>query len=227
MKLQGAPTHPLWDFQKQFLETGFARYQGWQDRGLLVLPTGVGKTLAAMSFVQGMLLHWSGLQTYIPKNGDQVHLPPAGVLFVSHRDYLVQRLADEAGALFGANAVGIFQGDRKNPNAAIVSASIQTLLANADDFPWERFGLVVFDEAHHYVPENVWSLPLRRMGFMAEDGSITGNWPKFALGLTATPERLGGTPLQNVWGALRVAAGCGCYWVVGTRKKSDSQARIN
>jgi len=201
MKLQGAPTHPLWDFQKQFLETGFARYQGWQDRGLLVLPTGAGKTLAAMSFVQGMLLHWGGLQTYSPQNGEHVHLPPAGVLFVSHRDYLVQRLADEAGALFGANAVGIFQGDRKNPNAAIVSASVQTLLANADDFPWERFGLVVFDEAHHYVPENLsWSLPLRRMGFMAEDGSITGNWPKFALGLTATPERLGGTPLQNVWG---------------------------
>lgn len=76
---------------------------------------------------------------------------------------------------------------------------VETVLAHADS-GGDR-GLVVLDEAHHYVNGNEWFEVLRRLKFFDAQGeALHQSGQKMLLGFTATPDRLSGNPLVSVYG---------------------------
>lgn len=128
-----------------------------QRATLIVMATGLGKTRLG-SAVSG---DWAG-----------------GVLWLAHRDELVQQAAEALEALTG-EAVEIEKGElRASSRARIVVGSVQTLCKQKrlERFARDRFTLIIVDEAHHYVAKTY----RRPLDYFA--GAKL-------LGLTATPDR--------------------------------------
>jgi DNA excision repair protein ERCC-3 len=166
---------PLRDYQAEWVE----RFRE-QGAGTLVGPPGSGKTVAAM-----------GALTAI--GGETLILVPGRELAAQWREELL------AHTTLTPDQVGAYHGGRKEVRPVTV-ATYQT--AGMDRhrhlFDERRWGLVVFDEAHH-VPAPVFKRTV----------SIQG---KHRLGLTATPVRgdgdekeiytLIGPPIGTDWDAL-------------------------
>lgn len=131
--------------------------------GLVVMATGIGKTwLSAcdsLSFKR--------------------------VLFVAHREEILTQ-ARNAYRRFrpATDRLGFFIGDKKDRDADVLFASIQTLSrsANLRAFDPRHFDYVVVDEFHHACARTYRDL-------------IAYFEPKFLLGLTATPDRTDGGDL--------------------------------
>ena len=117
-----------------------------KERTLVSMPTGVGKTVlgAALADWWGENAHRFGMS--------------ARVLWLAHRDELVWQAA-RALELATGEEVAVEKGDsRARATAAmfdrrIVVGSVQTLFQEdrRDGFGHDEFGLIVADEAHHYV----------------------------------------------------------------------------
>lgn len=105
--------------------------------------------------------------------------------FLLHRNELIEQTAetlDENGVDYGVITPGARIKDR-----AIQVASVQTLSRRIDKLPAP--GLIIPDEAHHAVAKT-WR-------------SIFDTWPDaYVVGLTATPQRLGGQGLGDVFDSL-------------------------
>lgn len=113
------------------------------------------------------------------------------VVWIAHRRELITQTARRLAMRFGAADVGVIMaGEYPKPKARIQVATVQTLLARGQR-PEAR--TLVLDEAHHY---------------MAEDyRGLVGVYPKArTVGLTATPERLDGEPLGDIFSELVVSA---------------------
>ncbi|MBI4239317.1 MAG: DEAD/DEAH box helicase family protein [Deltaproteobacteria bacterium] len=216
--------HPrLRDYQAEFVEAAWARYLLGQDRMLCVMPPGAGKTPTAAELMMALAVQWhdqasawetlatapapqSGLGRWWPRNlrlaaarGRDL-TPPPGILAVAHRDYLIEVLCQRLRRTFGNEAVGVLRGSAQHLRRPIIVASAQTLPDQFAAIDPMRFGLVVLDEAHHYVPGNRWADFLIRLGFLSPTGELQGVWPRCLVGLTATPERLTGQPVCAVFG---------------------------
>lgn len=219
----------LRDYQEGFAAEMIRRHRLGQDRGLLVLPTGAGKTISVVETLRRLAVEWKEVRSFgglsapggwLPANWRRIgnfHLRlqrPEGILFVAHRDFLLKQAVGVLGQVFGEEAIGLVQGKRMETQKPVVLASAQTLIGALDEIPKERFGLLVLDEAHHYVPENEWGGVLKHLGFLNEGGIIQGNWPRLLVGMTATPDRLTGSPLLNVFGpeGLVTALGAADLW---------------
>ncbi len=172
-------------YQQELVEVCADRVEAGDDRGLVVLPTGTGKTFglteALWEIRQRALL--SGKKTLVVAQQEQINS--------QNRKELSERFS-----------VGIYQGEIKETGFPVVVASPQTLCLHADEFPWDDFDILVLDEAHHYVPSNQWFEVVRRMGFFDQDNRpVSQSGKKWLLGLTATPDRYDGEPLVTVYGA--------------------------
>lgn len=131
---------------------------------LIVVATGLGKTQIA------------GALAGIWKNGD--------ILFLAHRNELVEQARDRLEQMTGYR-VEIEKAELRASNTAhIVVASVQTLQRQTrlDGIGPDRFGLIIVDEAHHYV-SNTYAKPLTYF----RDAKVVG--------LTATPDRSDGAAL--------------------------------
>jgi DNA repair protein RadD len=118
------------------------------------------------------------------------------VVFVCHRQELIDGAARELAAL-GITNIGVVRGDdeRFNPSSSTQLCSIQTLIRRDKPFIGKKV-LVIIDEAHRSLSDSyinhIFSGPW-------ESGSIF-------LGFTATPTRLDGKPMGDVYEELLVAA---------------------
>ena len=165
-------------FQERLLELiTVAREQG-HHRNLLVSATGTGK--AVMAAVDYARL--------------SAHLPRARLLFVAHREEILdQTLATFRHALrdhaFGEKWVG-----RSRPHRfEHVFASIQSLRASGlEHVDPAHFDVVIIDEFHHAAAPSYEAL-------------LKHARPVELLGLTATPERTDGLPVLH-WFDDRIAA---------------------
>jgi superfamily II DNA or RNA helicase len=155
----------LWPHQRAAIEAAFRAGRSGLTRGLWVMPTGTGKTLAFASLAA------------------QVGEP---TLVLVHRD----ELARQARAAFqqvwpGAPAATLPEDGWQQ--AQVLVATVQGLRTRLEQIPTDRFRLVVVDEAHH-APAASW------------DQAIQHFRPRLLLGCTATPTRLDGKDLGDVFG---------------------------
>ena len=146
-------------------------------RKLLVLPTGAGKTVV--------------FSHYIRERAGKT-------LVIAHRREIVQQGLDAIQRVNPDRSVGMVMAERKEWDADIMFASIQTLARRATlkKLP-EDIDLVIVDEAHH-TPADSYARLLYSLGLMDADSAghenVEGVRPNFRkgrelVGVTATPRR--------------------------------------
>jgi superfamily II DNA or RNA helicase/HKD family nuclease/diadenosine tetraphosphate (Ap4A) HIT family hydrolase len=137
--------------------------------GLVVLATGLGKT-------------W--LAAY-----DTVQASAKRVLFVAHREEILDQALATFRAIRPAANLGKYAGSERAADAEVVFASIQTLgrTSHLQRFARDHFDYVIVDEFHHAS-----AATYRRL--------LDHFMPRFLLGLTATPARSDGADLLTLCG---------------------------
>jgi superfamily II DNA or RNA helicase len=110
---------------------------------------------------------------------------PGRALVLAHRDELITQAVDKLLMAAPGLEVGIVKGERDDTGAPVVVASVQTL-ARPPRLARLRpdFALVVVDEAHHAAADSY-----RRVLDYVEAPLVVG--------MTATPERADGVPLDG------------------------------
>ncbi len=127
-------------------------------RGLVVLATGLGKTwLAAF---------------------DAVRMGARRILFVAHREEILNQAASTFIRILPGKRVGYFTGRSRDGDVDVLCASVQTLgkASHLERFAPQHFDYIVVDEFHHAA-----AATYRRL--------LAHFAPSFMLGLTATPDR--------------------------------------
>lgn len=137
------------------------------DRGLIQAATGIGKTYLA---------------AFDSKNYEHV-------LFVAHREEILNQAATSFANVRCSNDYGFFNGKVHDTDKAVIFASVASLgkdeYLNDEFFTPDYFDYIVVDEFHHAVNKQYEKI-------------IEYFKPKFLLGLTATPERTDGRSIYEI-----------------------------
>lgn len=133
------------------------RHEGFR-RGLVVLATGLGKTWLAAFDAEQVRAH--------------------RVLFVAHREEILNQAAQTFLRIRPRCRVGYYMGQTRDVEVDVLCASVQTLGRDAhlERFSPQHFDYIVVDEFHHAAAPTY----RRLLSYFA---------PRFLLGLTATPDR--------------------------------------
>ena len=148
-----------------------------RDRPLLCLPTGSGKTSVAAEIIRSAVA-----------KGHRC-------IFLVHRAELVDQAVDRL-AEFGVPAGRIHAGHPEDRALPVQVACIPTLVRRKH---WPA-QLVIVDECSHAVSES-WSKCLARYDGVPWRGAAQVDGA-FVIGLTATPIRLDGKGLGDIFGAI-------------------------
>jgi superfamily II DNA or RNA helicase/HKD family nuclease/SOS-response transcriptional repressor LexA len=154
---QEAPPEPNPIQQDALRALAETRNNGYR-RGLVVLATGLGKTwLAAF---------------------DAVRMGARRILFVAHREEILNQAASTLIRILPGKRVGYFTGRSRDGDVDVLCASVQTLgkASHLERFAPQHFDYIVVDEFHHAA-----AATYRRL--------LAHFAPSFMLGLTATPDR--------------------------------------
>lgn len=142
------------------------KYLSKHGGGLLSVPCGFGKTVCAL-----YIAHKLGLKT----------------LVVVHKSNLLTQWIERIGEFLGIDDVGIIQRDKcTTEGKKIVVGMIQTIAKREYANIFDKFGLVIYDEAHH-VAAKFFSRCLLKTNV------------KYTLSLTATPYRGDGAIKVMYW----------------------------
>ncbi len=137
------------------------------DRGLIQAATGIGKTYLA---------------AFDSKNYKHV-------LFVAHREEILNQAATSFANVRCSNDYGFFNGKVHDTDKSVIFASVASLgkdeYLNDEFFAPDYFDYIVVDEFHHAVNKQYEKI-------------IEYFKPKFLLGLTATPERTDGRSIYEI-----------------------------
>jgi ATP-dependent helicase IRC3 len=147
-----------------------SRLEG-ERSGLLVLPTGAGKTVIFSKIIAA---------------------GRGRALVLAHRDELVRQSVDKLLAVDASLDIGIVQGKGNGHHQQVVVASVQTLSKSnrlAQVAP--TFGIVVTDEAHHAAAASYQRI-------YEHLGAGTPGGP-YHLGVTATPARTDREDLAKIF----------------------------
>lgn len=155
-----------------------AKFIAGEKSTLLVLATGLGKTVCFASLVK-RIDEWA---------------PGKRTLIIAHREELIRQAAQKIQAITGEMPDIEMAGERADINmfhtAKVVVASKDTLRGDRlKRFKPEEFGLVVTDEAHRSVADSYQSI-------YAHFASVPH------LGVTATPDRYDEEKLGKVFGSV-------------------------
>lgn len=164
-------------YQEEAIAAVDAAHAAGQQRVMMVLPTGTGKTFTAEELAR--------------RRGDRT-------LWIAHRDELIQQPAKSLRYIWPDAQHGIVKAELNQVGARdIVFASIQTIQSDKRLESLMRagsFDLVVVDEAHHIFAKSYRKV-IEVLGCMNVGG------PNL-LGLTATPERSDQGALDEVFDAI-------------------------
>ena len=172
------------EVQEEALAALMQTREAGNEAGLVVLATGLGKT-------------W--LSAF-----DSVRFGARRVLFVAHREEILDQAMRTFRAIRPSAVLGKYTGTEKVHDADVTFASVQTLgrKVHLSRFNPDAFDYVVIDEFHHAS-----AATYRRVLDHFE--------PSFMLGLTATPERTDGADLLALCGENLVYR---CDLVEGIRR---------
>lgn len=168
----------LRDYQREGIQSVLDAWQQGYRAPLVVLPTGVGKTVLAAGLIDRVF-----------------QADGARVLFLAHRKELVNQTADTIRFVSPETRVGVVQATRDRLGCEVTVASIQTLGQRSRRridrlLAAQRYDIVICDEAHHAVSRQ-WTFVL--------DLLREANPQMRMVGLTATPGRADGTALDSVF----------------------------
>ncbi|RZA10869.1 MAG: DEAD/DEAH box helicase, partial [Proteobacteria bacterium] len=154
-------------YQAAAVDAVLSRYNAGQRQMMVALPTGAGKTVVAALLIDALLQKIRGKR----------------ILFLSHRKEIIEQTAEKIALQIGPDRVTIDQADlRPSPHAAVVVASIQTIIGRLEEYDAETFAAVIIDECHHaFAP--TWIRTISYFG--RQEASLL-------LGLTATSRRSDG-----------------------------------
>ena len=109
-------------------------------------------------------------------------------LVLCHRDELIRQTVDTFADLWPRASVGVIKAERDEwRDRDVVVVSVQSLHnGRLERMPRDRFGLVVADECHHAAAQS-WTRILQHFN------------SRFRLGCSATPERLDGKSLSELF----------------------------
>ncbi len=144
--------------QREALAALYASREEGYQRGLVVLATGLGKTWLAAFDIQ--------------------QIGARRVLFVAHREEILNQAADTLARINPSARIGFYRGQQRETQVDMLCASIQTLgkEQHLERFSKQYFDYIVVDEFHHAAAPTY-----HRLLHYFE--------PAFLLGLTATPDR--------------------------------------
>ena len=139
-----------------------------QNRALLIAATGTGKTYLSIFDVK--------------------QEKPRKVLYVAHRDMILDKSEKSFKNVFPNIKTGFLNGNQKDVNADYLFASVFTLAKEETlkSFKKDEFDYIIVDEVHHAGAESYKKV-------------IDYFTPKFLLGLTATPERTDGFDIFSMF----------------------------
>jgi superfamily II DNA or RNA helicase/diadenosine tetraphosphate (Ap4A) HIT family hydrolase/HKD family nuclease len=160
-----APPPELWPVQREALEQlRSCRVDEQRERALVVMATGLGKTVLAASDVRQLQEERDGR---MPR-----------VLFIAHRVEILRQAARTFRVFFADASFGWFAGPASTLTGDVVFASVMKLgrPEHLEVIERRAFDYVVVDEVHHADARTY----RRILGHLE---------PRFLLGLTATPER--------------------------------------
>jgi superfamily II DNA or RNA helicase len=144
------------------------------------LPTGTGKTHIMAE------LGRRGADDVAPFDG------PGRVLFLLHRDTLVEQTANKLRASVSpGTSIGILKAERNETGARIIIASVHSLRSEARRRKLPPIKLVIVDEAHVSV-SSTYKAVFRQLGVGTPGGPIM-------VGFSATWTRSDDTGLGDVW----------------------------
>lgn len=163
----------LREYQTEALQAILASRSKGITRQLVALPTGTGKTI-----LFGALARELDTRT----------------LVIAHREELLVQAKDKIQLVFPEADLGIVKAERNEVDHQIVIASIQTISRpnRMEQMQEQGFNLMIVDEAHHAISDS-YRTTIEGLGFMGDDPA------KLLVGLTATPKRMDGQALGNVF----------------------------
>ncbi|NLW22577.1 MAG: DEAD/DEAH box helicase family protein [Tissierellia bacterium] len=107
-------------------------------------------------------------------------------LFLAHTKELVYQAKDTFDNIWEDADVGLYVAEAKEEDAYVVCGSIQNVAQNIEMFKPDDFGYIIIDECHHSAANTYKKI-------------LSYFKPKFTLGLTATPERMDGEDILELF----------------------------
>lgn len=160
-------------YQEQAANTVLAGFDRGVQRGLVVMPTGTGKTTLFSEIIR------------------RVSVPS---MILAHRGELLEQAAARIRSQVGLRAMiesGKFKSDE---SADVVVASVQALgRSNTSRLTGYQPGLMIIDEAHHAAADSYQTI-MRRYGCYTDFCRV--------MGVTATPHRMDNKPLHGTAHAI-------------------------
>lgn len=160
-------------YQEECLQKIVETMEAGESRALVVMASGLGKTLTAAFAVERFFA------------GQKF----GRVLILCHSEEILDQTKKKFKLYFGEEkSYGMFTGSHKaSDEVRFLFATFQTMKKHRKEFAKDEFDYVIVDEAHHSYATTYFP-------------TIRYFKPKFLLGLTATPDRLDGQDITEIYG---------------------------
>ncbi|MBU1166943.1 DEAD/DEAH box helicase family protein, partial [Patescibacteria group bacterium] len=173
----------LYDYQEKAKEAVLSHFEAHAE-ALIVMACGLGKTYLAAAILAELLIR---LIDEISKS-DKPERKPRTLVLCHNNEILEQSRISFHEVLGDSVTTGLFHGGEKDfEEVDILFASIQTMNVWKEAFLVDEFDVVIMDECHHVMASTY--LP-----------TVTYFKPKYHMGLTATPDRMDGLEIRDVFG---------------------------
>lgn len=160
-----------WSYEKRALAALHSSRQAGNATALVVMASGLGKTVVAAFDVKEFL-----------------RTKPGRVLFLCHQTDILEQAHETFEEVLGTHySMGYLHAAEKDLEARILFATFQTMRGWLEKFSPKAFSYIVVDEGHHsYAPTYYQTLQYFK--------------PKFLLGITATPDRTDLLDIRKIYG---------------------------
>lgn len=162
----------IYDYQRECLDAIESARKTGSKKALVVMATGLGKTVVSALQLKRMISE-----------------SPGRILYVTHQNEILRQARHTFEAIFiPETTFGYFHGEEKHLHKVdVLFASFQTMALSRELFARDEFKYIVVDEAHHVQADTY-------------RPTIEYFQPDFMIGLTATPDRADQKDIRQLMG---------------------------